>query len=327
MITVAGEVLIDLIVDPADHLDPRFGGGPFNVARAVARLGQSAAFLGRLSGDRFGRLLRGDLDRHGVLVVIEAAADVPTTLAVVDVDPAGVPGYQFYLNGTSAAAIEPGQARLPAGTTALHIGSLGLVMEPIGTSLEQLVAALPAGVTVMLDPNCRPGAIASRQGYLDRLDRIARRVDVVKTSTEDLAYLFPGKDTQSAAAELFAWGPACVVVTDGAAPVRAFAAGEEIRAEVPPAKIVDTVGAGDAFGGAFLTWWMGNGLGRADFRMPSAVRSATQAAIFASVVACTRRGAEPPWAYELADHDGWTWLPIGRDRDQGTPESTEPGHA
>jgi len=45
MITVAGEALIDLIVDPAGHIDPRFGGGPFNVARAVARLGQPSAFL------------------------------------------------------------------------------------------------------------------------------------------------------------------------------------------------------------------------------------------------------------------------------------------
>ena len=314
MITVAGEVLIDLIVDTDGRIDPRFGGGPFNVARAVARLGQQSAFLGRLSGDRFGRLLRGDLDRQGVLLAIESAADAPTTLALVDVDPAGVPGYQFYLNGTSAAAIEPGQATLPAGTTALHIGSLGLVMEPIGTSLEQLVGTLPAGLTVMLDPNCRPGAIVSRRAYLDRLERIARRVDVIKTSTEDLAYLFPGQDPQSAAAGLLAWGPACVVVTDGAAPVHAFAAGEEIRAEVPSAKIVDTVGAGDAFGGAFLTWWMGNGLGQADFREPAAVRSATQSAIYASVVACTRRGAEPPWAYELAGHDGWAWLPQARDR-------------
>jgi len=109
--------------------------------------------------------------------------------------------------------------------------------------------------------------------------------------------------------------------------VRAFAAGQVIRAEVPPAPIVDTVGAGDAFGGAFLTWWMGNGLGPADFGDPSAVRSATQAAIYASVVACTRRGAEPPWAHELGGHDGWTWLPPGRDRDQGTQESTEAGHA
>jgi fructokinase len=309
MITVAGEALIDLIVDPAGHIDPRFGGGPFNVARAVARLGQPSAFLGRLSGDRFGRLMRADLDQNGVHLPVEAATDTPTTLAVVDVDPVGVPGYRFYLTGTSAAALEPGQACLPPDTVALHVGSLGLVMEPIGSSLEQLVATLPPGITVMLDPNCRPGAIASRQAYLTRLGRVLRRVDVIKTSTEDLAYLFPGQSAEAAAAELLAQGPACVVITDGAAPVRAFTAGEQIRAEVPPAEIVDTVGAGDAFGGAFLTWWMGNGLGQADLGEPATVRSATQAAIYASVVTCTRRGAEPPWAYELAGHDGWNWLP------------------
>ena len=73
--------------------------------------------------------------------------------------------------------------------------------------------------------------------------------------------------------------------------------------------MVDTVGAGDAFGGAFLTWWIGNGLGRAELGDPEAVRGAAQAAIYASVVTCTRRGAEPPWAYELAGHEGWRWLP------------------
>ena len=305
MITVAGEALIDLIVDPAGHIDPRFGGGPFNVVRAVARLGLPSAFLGRLSSDRFGRLMREDLDRHGVQAAIEAPTDAPTTLAMVDVDPAGVPGYHFYLADTSAAAIGPGQAIVPADTTALHIGSLGLVMEPVGTSLEQLVASLPAGITVMLDPNCRPGAIDSRQAYLDRLDRILRRVDLIKTSTEDLAYLFPGQGAEQAAAELLARGPACVVVTDGAAAVRAFAAGHEIRAEVPPANVVDTVGAGDAFGGAFLTWWIGNGFGRDDLHDPDTVRRATRAAVYASVVTCTRRGAEPPWAHELVAHDGW----------------------
>jgi len=319
VITVAGEALIDLIVDPDGRIDPRFGGGPFNVVRGVARLGLPAAFLGRLSSDRFGRLMRADLDRHGVLAVIEAPAEAPTTLAMVDVDPGGVPGYHFYLAGTAAGAIGPEQAIVPADTTALHIGSLGLVMEPVGTSLEQLVATLPAGVTLMLDPNCRPGAIASRQAYLDRLNRILRRVDLVKTSTEDLSYLFPGQGRDDAVTELLARGPGCVVVTDGAAPVRAFAAGSEIRAEVPPADIVDTVGAGDAFGGAFLAWWIGKGFGRDALRDPDTVRRATRAAIYASVVTCTRRGAEPPWAYELVAHDGWRWLPSAQEQ-PGEPQ-------
>jgi fructokinase len=313
MITVAGEALIDLIVDQAGHVDPRLGGAGFNTTRSVARLGLPAAFLGRLSGDRFGQLMRADLERHHVTVAVGTASDVPTTLALIDLDPAGVPAYHFYLSGTSAAAIGPAEAVLPAGTTALHVGSLGLVMEPVGTSTEQLVAGLPDGITVMLDPNCRPSAIASRQAYLDRLDHILRRADIVKTSTEDLAYLFPGQDAGDGAGRLLAHGPACVLVTDGAAPARAFTAGgQQIRADVPAAPVVDTVGAGDTFGGAFLAWWIGNGLGRADLADPEQVRQATWAAIHAAVLTTTRRGAQPPWAYELAGHDGWRWLPPGQ---------------
>jgi fructokinase len=309
MITVAGEALIDLIADPVGHLDPRPGGGPFNVARAIARLGQPTAFLGGLSRDRFGRLLTDDLDSHRVLRVIQAATDAPTTLAVVDVDPAGIPGYRFYLDGTSAAALEPDQARLPPGSTVLHVGGLGLVMEPIATRIEGLVADLPADVMVMLDPNCRPGAIASRPAYTARLGRILRRADVLKASTEDLAYLCGGQDPADAARTLLSQGPACVLVTDGPAPVRAFTAGTEIRVEVPPVEVVDTVGAGDAFGGAFLAWWAGHGLGRADLGEPDAVRAAARAAATAAALTCTRRGAQPPWASELAGYAGWDWLP------------------
>jgi len=313
MITVAHEALIDLIVDSAGHVDPRLGGAGFNVTRAVARLGLPVAFLGRLSGDRFGQLLRADLDRHGVRIAVEAPSAAPTTLALVDLDPAGVPSYHFYLDGTSAAAVGLADAVLPADTTALHIGSLCLVMEPVGTSTEQMAVSAPGSVTVMLDPNTRPRAIASRQDYLDRLMRILRRADIVKVSTEDLAYLFPGQDAAEGATRLLEQGPACVVITDGAAPVRALVGGQQIQADVPAAPVVDTVGAGDAFGGAFLTWWIGNGLGRSELSDPAAVRAATQAAIHASVVTTTRRGAEPPWAYELAGHDGWRWLPPGED--------------
>jgi fructokinase len=311
MITVAHEALIDLIVDPAGHVDPRLGGAGFNVTRAVARLGWPVTYLGRLSDDRFGQLLRADLDRHGVKLAVEIATAAPTTLALVDLDPAGVPGYHFYLDGTSAAAVGPGEAVLPEGTTAVQAGSLCLVMEPVGTSTERMLVDAPDSVTVMLDPNCRPRAIASRQAYLDRLIRILHRADIVKVSTEDLAYMYPGRDAGAAAADLLAQGPACVVVTDGGAPVRAFAGGQQIQAEVPAAPVADTVGAGDAFSGAFLCWWIGNGLGRSDLGDSAAVRAATQAAILAAVMTTARRGAEPPWAYELAGHDGWRWLPPG----------------
>jgi fructokinase len=315
MITIAGEALIDLIVDQDGHVDARPGGGPFNVARAVARIGQSAAFLGRLSADRFGQSLRADLERDGVRIAIPESVAAPTTLAVVEIDPTGVPRYRFYLTGTSAAVLQPdlAVAALPADTTALHIGSLGLIMQPIATSLEQLLAALPAGIMVMLDPNCRPAVSPERDDYLDRIGRILRRVDVIKTSAEDLAYLFPDSTAAQAAAVLMSAGPACVIVTDGPRPVRAFLAGAEIIADVPAVRIVDTVGAGDAFGGAFLAWWTGNGMVSADLQRQSSVQSAISAAIEVAVLTCTHRGAEPAWADELIGHQGWAWLP-GADR-------------
>jgi fructokinase len=329
MIAVAGEALMDLIIDPLGRIDARVGGGPFNVARTIGRLGQPSAFVGRLSSDRFGQLLRAELDRDRVQVTIAEPVDAPTTLAVVDTDPAGVARYRFYLAGTSSAALNPCHiaAALPSGTAALHIGGLGLAVEPIATSLEHLVAGLPRRIMVMLDPNCRPAVVPSWQEYLDRLDRILPRVDVIKASTEDLGLLFPGMSVEDAASRLLAAGPASAVVSDGPGQVRAFSAGEEIRAEVPNAEVADTVGAGDVLGGAFLAWWVGNGLSAADLRRPAVVHSAIQAAIGAAAVSCTRRGAQPPWPHDLADHPGWHWLAAAARRAEpdGAQGSVRPG--
>jgi fructokinase len=306
MITVAGEALIDLIADQSGHLDPRPGGSSFNTARAIARLGQPAVFLGRLSTDRFGRILGDNLHTDGVRIALPDATEQPTTLAVADIDPAGVARYLFYLDGTSAAALTPDEARLPAGTTALHIGGLGVAVEPVATALEQLAATLPDAVLLMLDVNCRPSAIGDRRAYLNRIARIMRRVDVLKASTEDLAYLYgPAPDVEAIGKTL---PPRCVLITDGAEPVRIFAAGLTATVEVPPADVVDTVGAGDTFGAAFLAWWTGNGLGSADLGQPDKVPEAAHAAVEAAVITCTRRGADPPWAAELRGRAGWSWL-------------------
>ena len=54
VIVVAGEALIDLVIRPDGSVTAALGGGPFNVARTIARLGGDAAFLGAISDDRFG---------------------------------------------------------------------------------------------------------------------------------------------------------------------------------------------------------------------------------------------------------------------------------
>jgi fructokinase len=78
-----------------------------------------------------------------------------------------------------------------------------------------------------------------------------------------------------------------------------------VSAEVPAVTVADTVGAGDAFGGAFLAWWSRRGLTRSDLRRPGPVHGALQAAAEVAAVTCTRVGAEPPWLAEVRDRPGW----------------------
>ena len=335
MIVVAGEVLVDLVVSPDGGVDPRLGGGPYNTARTLARLGAATTFFGGLADDRFGRLLRGALDAEGVAIGVPGPSAAPTTLALVDLDQAGVASYGFYLAGTAAADLDyPAMAAAfhailaearanaagsnaagsnaaaddAAGATAVavHVGALGLVMEPIGSAVERLLLAdVPPDALVMLDPNCRPGAIADRAAYLGRIGRIAARADVVKASVEDLAYLYPGSPPAEAAESLLAAGPALVLVTDGPRPARAFLPGAVLTVEVPRVHVVDTIGAGDAFGGGFLAWWSASGLTRADLKRPPLVRAAVQVGAAAAALTCTRPGADPPTLAELKAMRAW----------------------
>ena len=154
MIIVAGEALVDLIAQADGRLVPVAGGGPYNAARAIARLGVPAAWAGGLSSDRFGRMLEAGLAADGVSLELAQRTDRPTTLALAELDEHGAAAYRFYAEGTSAAELYPGPLAggLPAGTRAVHAGTLGFVLEPMATTLERLVTSLPDDVLLMVDP-------------------------------------------------------------------------------------------------------------------------------------------------------------------------------
>jgi fructokinase len=78
-----------------------------------------------------------------------------------------------------------------------------------------------------------------------------------------------------------------------------------VSVDVPAVKVVDTIGAGDAFGGAFLAWWSGNGLTRSDLHRCGPVGEALEAAVEVAALTCTRVGAEPPWLEEVSGRPGW----------------------
>jgi fructokinase len=302
VILVAGEALFDLVLhDTGDELHGHPGGAAFNAARTIGRLEQPVAYLGRLSIDRFGRRLDAMLEADGVARGSVVETNDPTTLAIAEVDHEGVARYRFYERGTSASGLttEAALAALPGVVDILHFGTLGLTLEPVATATEAVVERLAGDALVALDPNIRPWVVEDEDAYRARLDRVLARSHVLKVSEEDLAWLRPELGATEAVRSLLEGGPSVGLLTRGPHGALVVTRTAEVAVPAPRAKVVDTIGAGDAFGGGFLAWWSERGLGRDDLDRIDVVVEATEFACLVAARTCSKPGAEPPYRSEL----------------------------
>jgi fructokinase len=306
MITVAGEALMDLVIDALGAVTAVPGGAPFNVARMVAKLGGDCQFVGKLSDDGFGDELRSSLVEDGVRIAVPDPTSAPTTLAIARLDALGTAEYKFYLERTSAAELTAADVppEILDGSSAVALGGLGLLIEPTASSLTTLIRERPPGATILLDPNCRPAAVTDVPAYREMIDTVVRQVDVVKVSTDDLRLLRPADPSLRAARSLLDLGPAAVLVTDGSAPATVLTECGERSIPVPVVEVVDTIGAGDAFVAGFLTWWTAHALNQHDAGDPDALVRAASAAIEVAAADCTVRGANLPEDFRWSTKPG-----------------------
>src|SRR3954447_17258695 len=216
-IVVGGEALVDLVPHAAGELHAHAGGGPYNTARTLGRLEQDVHYLGCLSDDGFGARLRAQLVEDAVKLDTVVPTPLPTTLALAEVDEHGAASYRFYSEGTSAPALEPEAAlgTLPERVDMLHVGTLGLVMEPTALALQAVVEAVADRALIMVDPNCRPTFIPDRGTFRRGLAATLRYAHVVKVSNDDLEYLEPGAEPVEAARSLLRDGPRIALLTLG----------------------------------------------------------------------------------------------------------------
>jgi fructokinase len=303
LIAVAGEALVDLVLEADGTTSRHLGGGAYNTARTLGRLGLAPLFVGRISSDAHGRALRVGLSESGVRLDGIVDTDDPTTFALVELDGHGAASYRFYADGTSISGLLPEQAHtvMPPLPAALHVGGLGLVFEPQARTIAGLVREAPSTTLVMLDPNCRPGAAPYPPVHRERLRDLLSRVDVVKASEEDLAYMQPEQPALQTARDWLERGPAVVLLTHGSGGATLITPDAEVAVPAPPANVVDTIGAGDAFGGGWLAGWIAGGLERADLGERDALVRTTRFAAQVAARTCERAGADPPYALRLDD--------------------------
>lgn len=311
MYLVCGEALFDIFASPVGaqrnrlNLEAVAGGSPFNVAVGLARLGTPSALFTGISRDHLGEQLRQVLEAEGVDPRYLVAFDAPTTLAMVALGAGGTPVYSFRGDGC-ADRLPRDEHLIPLGeeVRAIHVGSYSIVTAPIADTLLSLVRRESEHRLISLDPNIRLNVEPDLKRWRERVEAYAELAHLIKMSDEDLALLYPG-DAPEAIAQRWLQGRCeLVVLTRGGQGAQMFSRRHgSFYAAAEAVTVRDTVGAGDTFQAALLSYLHAQGMDSADAlarierdQLEALLRFAIQAA----AITCSRRGPDLPYQYEIA---------------------------
>lgn len=306
MFLICGEALFDLFASGDQRapfmLEARAGGSPYNVAVGMARLGAPAALFTGVSDDMLGHALKSSLAEEGVDASFLVESPHRTTLSLASIRKGGVAGFTIY--GENGADRMIDASNLPASLsrlTGLHFGSYTMAVEPVAGAHFTLARREAASRVISYDPNVRPKVEPDMGIWRRAAEAMSTLADIVKISAEDAALIWPGRPLGDVLDWFHARGAALAIGTMGAAGAIAVGDFGELEIAPAPARVIDTVGAGDAFMAAVLAETLSKAPEKAALKAlaPDSVRAMLDFAARAAAITCSRRGADPPRRDEI----------------------------
>lgn len=290
-IVVIGEILAEIMADaegigflsPIALTGPYPSGAPAIFIDQVARLGQPGAIVSVVGDDDFGRLNLLRLAQDGVDVsAVEISPDRPTGSAFVRYRPDGARDFLFNIRHSACGLLPKGPGVSRVLNTADHFHVMGSSLsspEFVALNLSATRDIKARGGSVSFDPNLRP-ELLDAPGMRQAMQQILQATDLFMPSGEELFLLTEAKEEAAAIKELLGTGPSTIVHKLGAQGVRYHdASGSRFVAGLAVQE-VDPTGAGDCFGGTFVSLWLRG----------TAIDEALTLAATAGALAVTRRG-------------------------------------
>ncbi len=301
MIVVAGEALVDVVLDADGDTSESPGGSPLNVAVGLARLDVPATLLTQVGHDEYGGMVVAHVKASGAEIITVPTSTGRTSVARATLDRNGVASYDFDLDWSM-----PPQDLQPCH--AVHVGSLGTLLEPGRAGVLDLVEqACQRQLFVSYDANLRESFLDDRERTWRDVRDLGARCTLVKLSDEDAGLLDPESSPDDVARALLEGERTeLVVLTRGPNGATAYTSDHEVSATPRAIELIDTVGAGDAFMAGMLAQLSDQGaLSGTGPRptTPGELESLLLGAMEVAAITCERRGANPPRRSELPA--GW----------------------
>ncbi|MHB8379304.1 MAG: 5-dehydro-2-deoxygluconokinase [Acidimicrobiales bacterium] len=268
------------------YFEKFLGGSPTNVAVAAARLGDRTAVVTRTGPDPFGEFVHVALRRYGV--DDRFVRDVPgfqTPVTFCELFPPDHFPIHFY-RAPKAPDLEIFPEELDLGAisaaTLFWATVSGLSVEPSRSSTLKALASRERRHPTVLDLDFRPIFWSSNRAAREAMGEALRHATVAVGNLVEVDVAIDSADPDIAADRLLELGLETAVIKMGPEGVLAKSRTERVEIPPVPTEVVNGLGAGDAFGGAFCHGML------AEWSLDAVVRYANAAgAIVAGRLGCS----------------------------------------
>jgi 2-dehydro-3-deoxygluconokinase len=238
-------------------------GAESNVSIGLSRLGFRVRWISRLGADPFGDVVLSTLAGEGVDVsCVSRDPSYPTAVYFKEFKGYGDPNVYYYRKGSAISQLTPAdvQASWLQGAKHLHVTGItpALGSETADAVRELMSQARKLGITISYDPNLRRKLWTEEEARRTLLSLIPL-CDIFLPGIEEAEFLIGESTEEEYGARFLELGAKVVIVKLGERGSVGFVGSLTVKANpYPITKIVDTVGAGDAFAVGFLSAFLEN---------------------------------------------------------------------
>lgn len=277
-----GELLWDMLPE-----GKRAGGAPINFVYHATQLGAKGYAISAVGNDMIGQEILAELDKSRIMHFVQANS-FPTGTVEVQLNN-GIPSYQIIENvAWDHIPLSQEALEIVKRADAVCFGTLALRHPDSRQTIKALLNAAPEKAYKFFDINLRSSYYSA-----ELTDELLQTANVFKINDDEMTvvrelFSLSGSDEEICLELLHKYQLRYLIFTAGEKYSIIFHQNQRSYLATPKVKVADTIGAGDAFSGAFIEGLLTG----------KTMRDAHKEAVATAAYVCTQSGAWPKYNFK-----------------------------